>query len=101
MLKNAATCGRMKWPFTCVATMDSEILSFDMEDLQRAADNIDRVVNREMDKIMTAVALAPPIAAVAAASPKLCAELRACAERSDVIWLGRCHAAAACMSPLP
>lgn len=101
MLKNAATGGRMKWPFTCVATMESEIFSFDMEDLQRAADNIDRVVNREMDKIMTAVALAPPIAAVAAASPKLCAELRACAERSDVIWLGRCHAAAVCMSRLP
>ena len=94
MLKNAATGGRMKWPFTCVATTGSQILSFNMDDLQRAADNIDRVVNEEMDKIMVALAMAPPIAAAMANSSKLCAELRACAERSHVVWMGRCIAAA-------
>jgi hypothetical protein len=95
MLKNAASGGRMKWPFTCVATTGTEILSFNVEDLQRAAHNIDRAVNDEMDRIMMAVAAAPPIAAAMGKSAKLCAELRACAERSHVVWLGRSSAAAA------
>jgi hypothetical protein len=89
MLKNAANGGRMKWPFTCVATTGTEILSFNMNDLLRAAHNIDRAVNEEMDRIMAAVAVAPPVAAAMAKSAKLSAELRACAERSHVIWLGR------------
>ena len=91
MLKNAAGVGggRMKWPFTCVATSATELLAFNMADLERAAKNIDRVINSEMDKIMMAITKAAPIVAAAAASAKLSQELRACAERSHVIWMGR------------
>ncbi len=79
----------MKWPFTCVATSATELLAFNMADLERAAKNIDRVINSEMDKIMMAITKAAPIVAAAAASAKLSQELRACAERSHVIWMGR------------
>lgn len=99
MLKSSASGGsRMKWPFTCVATTQTEILTFAVDDLQCAAANIDRLVNAEMDKIMLAVAKAPPVAAAMAASPKLCAEMRASVQRAHVMWMGR-YCAVSCAGP--
>jgi hypothetical protein len=90
MLKSSSSGGsRMKWPFTCVATTQTEILTFEVDELQCAAANIDRLVNAEMDKIILAVAKAPPVAAAMAASPKLCAEMRASVQRAHVMWMGR------------
>ena len=90
MLKSSASgSSRMKWPFTCVATEQTEILTFAVDDLQRAAANLDRLVNAEMDKVMLAVSMAPPMAAAMAASPKLCAEMRASVQRAHVMWMGR------------
>ena len=89
MLKNTSTGSRMKWPFTCFATTDTEIISFNVADLENVAASLDHLANAELDRVVLAVSMAPPLAAAMAASPKLCAELRSCAERSNVLWLGR------------
>ncbi len=89
MLKNTATGSRMKWPFTCFATTHTEIISFDVTDLENVAASLDQLANAELDRIVQAVSMAPALAAAMAASSKLCAELRSCAERSNVLWLGR------------
>ncbi len=91
MLKNAASNSRLKWPFTCVTSKDTEVLSFDVADLERTAASIDKAATEDIDKAMQAVASAPPIAAAIAASPKLSADMRACVQRASVFWLPRWH----------
>ena len=91
MLKSSANgSNRMKWPFTCVATKQTEVLTFSVSDLQCTASTLDRIINCEMDQVMLAVSKAPPIAAAMAASPKLFAEMKVIVQRASVMWVGRC-----------